>query len=152
MSFLGMAAILMQCPNWSPVLWRMVLVLWQPVMRQVNGDISLSYDITWVILTACNDINAPLLWWFYLTGINDGAAATVLMSQSEAQRRGLKPLARITSWAQAGLDPSVMGTGPIPAIRKAVSVCWVIARFNSRTRMKEDILYSVLGHLELLRG
>uniref|UniRef100_A0A672P474 Acetyl-CoA acetyltransferase, cytosolic-like n=1 Tax=Sinocyclocheilus grahami TaxID=75366 RepID=A0A672P474_SINGR len=57
------------------------------------------------------------------SGINDGAAATVLMSQSEAQRRGLKPMARITSWAQAGLDPSVMGTGPIPAIRKAVNVC-----------------------------
>ncbi|XP_026146635.1 acetyl-CoA acetyltransferase, cytosolic [Carassius auratus] len=53
------------------------------------------------------------------SGINDGAAATVLMSQSEAQRRGLKPMARITSWAQAGLEPSVMGTGPILAIRKA---------------------------------
>uniref|UniRef100_A0AAY4B879 Thiolase N-terminal domain-containing protein n=1 Tax=Denticeps clupeoides TaxID=299321 RepID=A0AAY4B879_9TELE len=55
------------------------------------------------------------------SGINDGAAAVVLMSQSEAQKRGLKTLARITSWAQAGLDPSVMGTGPIPSIRKAVS-------------------------------
>ncbi|KAJ3606183.1 hypothetical protein NHX12_025704 [Muraenolepis orangiensis] len=54
------------------------------------------------------------------SGINDGAAATVLMSQSEAERRGLKPMARISSWAQAGLDPSIMGTGPIPAIRKAV--------------------------------
>ncbi|TDH00485.1 hypothetical protein EPR50_G00188980 [Perca flavescens] len=54
------------------------------------------------------------------SGINDGAAATVLMSQSEAVRRGLKPMARIVSWAQAGLDPSIMGTGPIPAIRKAV--------------------------------
>ncbi|XP_028809428.1 acetyl-CoA acetyltransferase, cytosolic [Denticeps clupeoides] len=54
------------------------------------------------------------------SGINDGAAAVVLMSQSEAQKRGLKTLARITSWAQAGLDPSVMGTGPIPSIRKAV--------------------------------
>ncbi|KAM3861322.1 acetyl-CoA acetyltransferase, cytosolic [Diretmus argenteus] len=54
------------------------------------------------------------------SGINDGAAATVLMSQSEAERRGIKPMARITSWAQAGLDPSIMGTGPIPAIRKAV--------------------------------
>ncbi|XP_052441850.1 acetyl-CoA acetyltransferase, cytosolic [Carassius gibelio] len=53
------------------------------------------------------------------SGINDGAAATVLMSQSEAQRRGLKPMARITSWAQAGLEPSVMGKGPILAIRKA---------------------------------
>ncbi|CAB1343227.1 unnamed protein product [Coregonus sp. 'balchen'] len=54
------------------------------------------------------------------SGINDGAAATVLMSQSEAQNRGLKPMAKITSWAQAGLDPAIMGTGPIPAIRKAL--------------------------------
>uniref|UniRef100_A0A668A691 Acetyl-CoA acetyltransferase 2 n=1 Tax=Myripristis murdjan TaxID=586833 RepID=A0A668A691_9TELE len=54
------------------------------------------------------------------SGINDGAAATILMSQSEAKRRGIKPMARIVSWAQAGLDPSVMGTGPIPAIQKAV--------------------------------
>uniref|UniRef100_A0A3Q3WPA6 Uncharacterized protein n=1 Tax=Mola mola TaxID=94237 RepID=A0A3Q3WPA6_MOLML len=54
------------------------------------------------------------------SGINDGAAATVLMSQSEADRRGLKPMARIVSSAQVGLDPAVMGTGPIPAIRKAV--------------------------------
>lgn len=54
------------------------------------------------------------------SGINDGAAATVLMSQSEAERRGVKPMAKIVSFAQVGLDPSVMGTGPIPAIRKAV--------------------------------
>ncbi|KAJ8409643.1 hypothetical protein AAFF_G00217020 [Aldrovandia affinis] len=54
------------------------------------------------------------------SGINDGAAATVLMTLSEAQSRGLEPLARIISWAQAGLDPSIMGTGPIPAIRKAL--------------------------------
>ncbi|CAK6961855.1 acetyl-CoA acetyltransferase%2C cytosolic [Scomber scombrus] len=54
------------------------------------------------------------------SGINDGAAATILMSQSEAAKRGIKPMARIVSWAQAGLDPSIMGTGPIPAIRKAV--------------------------------
>lgn len=54
------------------------------------------------------------------SGINDGAAAAMLMSQSEAKRRGIKPMARIVSWAQAGLDPSVMGTGPIPAIQKAV--------------------------------
>lgn len=56
----------------------------------------------------------------HAVGINDGAAAAVLMSQSEASRRGLRAMARIVSWAQAGLDPSVMGTGPIPAIRKAV--------------------------------
>lgn len=54
------------------------------------------------------------------SGINDGAAATVLMKKSEANRRGLKPLAQIVSWAQAGLDPTIMGTGPIPAITKAV--------------------------------
>lgn len=54
------------------------------------------------------------------SGVNDGAAATVLMSQSEAERRGVKPMARIVSSAQVGLDPSVMGAGPIPAIRKAV--------------------------------
>lgn len=54
------------------------------------------------------------------SGINDGAAALVLMSEEEAQKRGIRPLARIKSWAQAGVDPSVMGTGPIPASRKAL--------------------------------
>jgi acetyl-CoA C-acetyltransferase len=54
------------------------------------------------------------------SGINDGAAAVVLMRLSEAKKRGLKPLARIASWATAGVDPSVMGTGPIPASRKAL--------------------------------
>jgi acetyl-CoA C-acetyltransferase len=54
------------------------------------------------------------------SGINDGAAAIVLMSEAEATKRGLKPLARIVSWATAGVDPAVMGTGPIPASRKAL--------------------------------
>ncbi|HWC63344.1 MAG TPA: acetyl-CoA C-acetyltransferase [Rhizomicrobium sp.] len=54
------------------------------------------------------------------SGINDGAAALILMSAKDAAARGLKPLARIASWAQAGVDPSVMGTGPIPASRKAL--------------------------------
>lgn len=54
------------------------------------------------------------------SGINDGAAAAVLMSAAEAERRGIKPLARIVSWATAGVDPAVMGTGPIPASRKAL--------------------------------
>ncbi|HSO46482.1 MAG TPA: acetyl-CoA C-acetyltransferase, partial [Rhizobiaceae bacterium] len=54
------------------------------------------------------------------SGINDGAAALVLMSAAEAQKRGIKPLARIVSWATAGVDPQVMGTGPIPASRKAL--------------------------------
>ena len=54
------------------------------------------------------------------SGINDGAAAVVMMSAEEAKRRGLKPLARIVSWAQSGVDPKVMGTGPIPASRTAL--------------------------------
>jgi acetyl-CoA C-acetyltransferase len=54
------------------------------------------------------------------SGINDGAAAVVLMTAEEAQRRGLKVLARIASWATVGVDPAVMGTGPIPASRKAL--------------------------------
>ena len=54
------------------------------------------------------------------SGINDGAAALVLMTAEEAERRGLTPLARIASWATAGVDPAVMGSGPIPASRKAL--------------------------------
>jgi acetyl-CoA C-acetyltransferase len=54
------------------------------------------------------------------SGINDGAAAVVVMSADEAQRRGLTPLARIVAWAQAGVDPAIMGIGPIPASRKAL--------------------------------
>ncbi|MBV8684112.1 MAG: acetyl-CoA C-acetyltransferase [Caulobacteraceae bacterium] len=54
------------------------------------------------------------------SGINDGAAALVLMTADEAARRGLKPLARIASWAHAGVEPEIMGTGPIPATRKAL--------------------------------
>ncbi len=54
------------------------------------------------------------------SGINDGAAVAVLMSEAEASRRGLTPLARIVSWATVGVDPAVMGTGPIPASRKAL--------------------------------
>ncbi len=54
------------------------------------------------------------------SGINDGAAAIVLMSAKEADKRGLKPLAFIKSWAQAGVDPKIMGTGPIPSSRAAL--------------------------------
>ncbi|MER9950814.1 acetyl-CoA C-acetyltransferase [Mesorhizobium sp. M0047] len=54
------------------------------------------------------------------SGINDGAAGAVLMSEAEAVRRGITPLARIVSWATAGVDPQIMGTGPIPASRKAL--------------------------------
>jgi acetyl-CoA C-acetyltransferase len=55
------------------------------------------------------------------SGINDGAAAVVVMTAAEAAKRGITPLARIVSWATAGVDPSIMGTGPIPASRKALA-------------------------------
>ncbi len=61
------------------------------------------------------------------SGLNDGAAATVLMSELEAERRGIRPLGRIVSWATAGVDPQIMGTGPIPASRKALEKAgWVV--------------------------
>jgi acetyl-CoA C-acetyltransferase len=62
------------------------------------------------------------------SGINDGAAALVLMSAAEAKARGLAPLARIASWAQAGVAPEIMGTGPIPATRRALERAgWSVA-------------------------
>ncbi len=61
------------------------------------------------------------------SGINDGAAVVVLMTAAEAKKRGIKPLARIVSWATAGVDPSIMGTGPIPASKKALDKAgWTI--------------------------
>jgi acetyl-CoA C-acetyltransferase len=62
------------------------------------------------------------------SGLNDGAAAMVLMKEAEAAKRGLKPLARIASWATAGVDPAVMGTGPIPATKLALKKAgWTVA-------------------------
>ena len=61
------------------------------------------------------------------SGINDGAAAVVLMSEKEANKRNLKPLAKIVSWATCGVDPSLMGSGPIPASKKALKkVGWTV--------------------------
>jgi acetyl-CoA C-acetyltransferase len=62
------------------------------------------------------------------SGLNDGAAAVVLMTADEAARRGLKPLARIAAWATAGVDPAIMGSGPIPASKKALEKAgWSVA-------------------------
>ncbi|MGV1872330.1 acetyl-CoA C-acetyltransferase [Agrobacterium rosae] len=62
------------------------------------------------------------------SGLNDGAAAVLLMTEAEATKRGLQPLARIASWATAGVNPQIMGTGPIPASRKALAKAgWSIA-------------------------
>ncbi len=55
------------------------------------------------------------------SGLNDGAAAVLLMTEEEAAKRNIKPLARIASWATTGVDPQIMGTGPIPASRKALA-------------------------------
>ena len=61
------------------------------------------------------------------SGINDGAAAAVLMSAEEAGRRGVTPLGRVVSWATAGVDPAIMGTGPIPASRLALEkAAWTV--------------------------
>jgi acetyl-CoA C-acetyltransferase len=62
------------------------------------------------------------------SGLNDGAAALVLMSADEAKKRGLTPLVRIASWANAGVEPEIMGTGPIPASRKALEKAgWTVS-------------------------
>ena len=62
------------------------------------------------------------------SGLNDGAAALILMNGDEAARRGIKPLATIKSWASAGVDPSIMGIGPVPASKKALEKAgWTIA-------------------------
>ncbi len=65
------------------------------------------------------------------SGINDGAAGVVLMSAAEAAKRGLTPLARIVSWAHAGVDPAIMGTGPIPASRAALAKAgWTVDQLD----------------------
>jgi len=62
------------------------------------------------------------------SGINDGAAVAILMTLAEANRRGITPMAKIVSWAHAGVDPSIMGTGPIPASKKALERAgWTVA-------------------------
>jgi acetyl-CoA C-acetyltransferase len=65
------------------------------------------------------------------SGLNDGAAALVVMTAAEASKRGLTPLARIASWANAGVAPEIMGTGPIPASRKALAKAgWSIGELD----------------------
>jgi len=65
------------------------------------------------------------------SGVNDGAAALVVMTAAEAKRRNITPLARIVSWATAGVDPAIMGSGPIPASRKALERAgWSVKDLN----------------------
>ena len=86
------------------------------------------------------------------SGLNDGAAALVLMSADDAKARGLEPLARIASWATAGVDPAVMGTGPIPASRKALQKAGWSAAVLDRVESNEAFAAQslcVLKELEL---
>ncbi len=71
------------------------------------------------------------------SGLNDGAAAVVLMTMAEAEKRGIQPIAKVVSWAQAGIDPSVMGTGPIPASKKALEKAGWSARDLDRIEANE---------------
>ncbi len=65
------------------------------------------------------------------SGINDGAAAMVLMSEEQAEKQGIVPLARIAGWATAGVDPSIMGTGPIPASQAALAKAgWTVDQLD----------------------
>ena len=56
------------------------------------------------------------------SGVNDSAAAVMLMSGAEVQKRGMKPMAKIVAWAQTGIEPKVMGMGPVTAIKAVVSI------------------------------
>ena len=98
-------------------------------IKQKKGDLTLAND-EYIRDGATKDAMAALKPAFQrdggtvtaanASGLNDGAAALVLMSAKEADKRGLTPLARIASWAQAGVDPAIMGTGPIPASQEAL--------------------------------
>lgn len=99
------------------------------IVKTRKGDITVSQD-EFIRTGATYDALAKLRPAFdkagtvtagNASGINDGAAAVVLMREDEANRRGLTPLARIASWATAGVDPKIMGTGPIPATLKALT-------------------------------
>ncbi|PHM29444.1 acetyl-CoA C-acetyltransferase [Xenorhabdus innexi] len=86
------------------------------------------------------------------SGLNDGAAAVILMSEDEAQKRGLKSLLRIVSWAVTGIDPSVMGLGPISATKKALqNAGWDINELNlvEANEAFAAQAYAVVSSLEL---
>ncbi len=98
------------------------------VLQTRKGDVTVDQD-EYIRIGATLDAMAKLRPAFdkegtvtagNASGLNDGAAAVLLMTEDEAERRGIEPLARIASWATAGVDPQIMGTGPIPASRKAL--------------------------------
>jgi acetyl-CoA acetyltransferase family protein len=71
------------------------------------------------------------------SGIVDGAAAVVVTRESVAKERGLKPIGRIISWASAGVDPSIMGIGPVPASRKALQLAGLALKEMDRVEVNE---------------
>ena len=73
-----------------------------------------------------------------IAGLNDGAAAMVLMSGSEAVKRGLRPLVRVVSWAHVGVDPAVMGIGPVNATKNAVSMHYMTCRLKKLVETKAN--------------
>src|SRR5262249_7385447 len=85
------------------------------------------------------------------SGINDGAAALVVMSDRKAKDRGLKPLATIRSWASAGVDPSIMGMGPWPASEKALSRAGLRREEIDLWELNEAFAAQSLGVLRELR-
>ena len=84
------------------------------------------------------------------SGITDGASATVLVSEEEATRRNLKPLARIIDYATAGVDPNIMGIGPVPAVRKLVSKTGLKLEQFDLVEMNEAFAAQVLACLREL--
>jgi acetyl-CoA C-acetyltransferase len=106
------------------------------IIKGRKGDITVNAD-EYIRIGATLDLMAKLKPAFdkegtvtaaNASGLNDGAAATLLMTEAEATRRNITPLARIVSWATAGVDPQIMGTGPIPASRKALAKAgWSVA-------------------------
>ena len=91
------------------------------------------------------------------SGLNDGAAVVVLMKASEAEKRGLKPMAKIVATATAGVSPEIMGTGPIPAVKKAVSYstkCHFRSYFkacqNVLAEIKKKFFQEFIGYIQLI--
>ena len=85
------------------------------------------------------------------SGINDGAAALVVMSDAAAKARGLKPLARIRGWASAGVDPSIMGMGPWPAVEKALAKAGLKSSQIDLWELNEAFAAQSLGVLRELK-
>src|SRR5439155_24551922 len=81
------------------------------------------------------------------SGITDGASATVLVSEEEARRRNLKPLARIVDYAIAGVDPKIMGIGPVPSVRKLLSKTGMKLEQFELVEMNEAFAAQVLACL-----